>query len=79
MLSTANLTTKSVTGAILLKNDPSTKAVVVTGYGNRAFVAGADIKEMSTFAKPSEAEAFALMLNRGATNLNNWVNRWWPQ
>ena len=52
----------------MLKNDASTKAVVVTGYGNRAFVAGADIKEMSTFTKPSEAEGFAL-------HAQSWCNK----
>ena len=52
----------------MLKDDSSTKAVVVTGYGNRAFVAGADIKEMATFAKPSEAEAFAL-------HAQSWCNK----
>ncbi len=45
----------------MLKNDPSTKAVVVTGYGNRSFVAGADIKEMATFTKPAEGEAIRLI------------------
>ena len=44
---------------MLSKSDPSIKALVVTGYGNKAFVAGADIKEMSTFTGPSQAEAFA--------------------
>jgi enoyl-CoA hydratase / 3-hydroxyacyl-CoA dehydrogenase len=52
----------------MLKNDSSVKAVVVKGYGNRAFVAGADIKEMSTFTKPSEAEAFAL-------HAQSWCNK----
>ena len=45
--------------ADVVKNDPSIKALVVTGYGNKAFVAGVDIKEMSTFTKPAQAEAFA--------------------
>jgi len=45
--------------ADVVKNDPSIKAVVVTGFGNKAFVAGADIKEMSTFTTPAQAEAFA--------------------
>ena len=45
--------------ADVVKNDPSIKAFVVTGFGNKAFVAGADIKEMSTFTSPAEAEAFA--------------------
>ena len=44
-----------------VKNDPSIKAVVLTGYGNRAFIAGADIKEMAAFTQPSDAEAFALL------------------
>jgi len=52
----------------MLKTDPSVKAVVITGYGNRAFIAGADIREMSTFTKPSEAEAFAL-------HAQQWCNK----
>lgn len=42
-----------------IKNDPEVKVAVVTGFGNKAFVAGADIKEMSGFTKPEEAEHFA--------------------
>lgn len=44
-----------------IRTDPTVKAVVVTGCGNRAFVAGADIREMSGFTKPAEAEDFALV------------------
>lgn len=43
-----------------IRTDPTVKAVVVTGCGNGAFVAGADIKQMSGFTKPAEAENFAL-------------------
>jgi enoyl-CoA hydratase/carnithine racemase len=42
-----------------IKSDPEIKAAVVTGFGNKAFVAGADIKEMAGFTKPEEGEAFA--------------------
>lgn len=42
-----------------VKSDPEVKAAVITGFGNKAFVAGADIKEMSGFTKPEEGEAFA--------------------
>ena len=42
-----------------IKADPTVKAVVVTGCGNRAFVAGADIKEMSGFTKPEEGASFS--------------------
>jgi len=38
--------------------DPETRAVILTGSGDRAFIAGADIKEMSTKG-PQEARLFA--------------------
>jgi enoyl-CoA hydratase/3-hydroxyacyl-CoA dehydrogenase len=53
----------------VVKNDPSIKAVVVTGFGNKAFVAGADIKEMSTFTAPAQAEAFARNAQLGCNKL----------
>lgn len=42
-----------------IQNDPGIKAVVITGFGNKAFVAGADIKEMAGFTQPAEGEKFA--------------------
>jgi enoyl-CoA hydratase/3-hydroxyacyl-CoA dehydrogenase len=42
-----------------IKGDSSIKAAVLTGFGNKAFVAGADIKEMSGFTEPEQGEAFA--------------------
>ncbi|MGB6065836.1 MAG: enoyl-CoA hydratase-related protein [Desulfomonilaceae bacterium] len=42
-----------------IKNDPEIKAAVITGFGNKAFVAGADIKEMAGLTNPAEGEAFA--------------------
>jgi len=43
----------------IIRNDPEIKCAVLTGYGNKAFVAGADIKEMSGFTEPSQGEGFA--------------------
>lgn len=43
----------------VIKNDPKIKAVVLSGFGNKAFVAGADIKEMSGLTEPAQGEAFA--------------------
>lgn len=43
----------------IIKNDPDIKAGVVTGYGNKAFVAGADIKEMAGLTEPAQGEEFA--------------------
>ncbi len=43
----------------IIKNDPEIKAAVITGFGNKAFVAGADIKEMAGLTEPAQAEAFA--------------------
>jgi enoyl-CoA hydratase/3-hydroxyacyl-CoA dehydrogenase len=42
-----------------IKADPEIKAVVLTGFGNKAFVAGADIKQMAGFTSPEEGELFA--------------------
>ncbi|MEJ2717668.1 MAG: enoyl-CoA hydratase-related protein [Deltaproteobacteria bacterium] len=42
-----------------IKRDPDIKAAVITGFGNKAFVAGADVKQMAGFTKPEEGEAFA--------------------
>ena len=38
-----------------LKNNPSVKVVIVTGGGSFAFVAGADVKEISAFSSGQEA------------------------
>lgn len=44
--------------ALMLSSDQSVRAVVLTGDGDRAFAAGADIAEMST-KTPGQAEVFA--------------------
>lgn len=46
-----------------LSNDKSIRAVVITGSGEKAFVAGADIKEMLNLT-PVEAREFSLMGQR---------------
>jgi len=43
----------------MIKSDPEIKAAVITGFGNKAFVAGADIKEMAGLTEPAQGEAFA--------------------
>jgi enoyl-CoA hydratase / 3-hydroxyacyl-CoA dehydrogenase len=43
----------------IIKNDPEIKAAVITGFGNKAFVAGADIKEMAGLTDPAQGETFA--------------------
>jgi enoyl-CoA hydratase / 3-hydroxyacyl-CoA dehydrogenase len=43
----------------VIKNDPQIKAAVITGFGNKAFVAGADIKEMAGLTSPDQGEVFA--------------------
>ena len=43
----------------IIKNDPEIKAAVITGFGNKAFVAGADIKEMAGLTEPAHGEQFA--------------------
>jgi len=42
-----------------IQSDPGIKAAVITGFGNKAFVAGADIKQMAGFTQPAEGEKFA--------------------
>ncbi len=41
--------------------DPAVKAVIVTGGGSLAFVAGADIKEVSQLQSPKEAQEMAAL------------------
>jgi enoyl-CoA hydratase/carnithine racemase len=41
-----------------LKSDKALRCVVLTGAGDRAFVAGADIHELADIAYPAEARAF---------------------
>ena len=41
-------------------DDPEIRAIIITGAGERAFIAGADIKEMAT-KSPLEARAFATL------------------
>ena len=48
------------------RDDQNVKAVILTGGGEKAFVAGADIKEMAAMDM-SESEAFSLLL-QGANN-----------
>lgn len=48
--------------------DPGVKALVVTGAGDKAFVAGADISEMSGLS-PEQARAFALAGQRAFARL----------
>ena len=43
----------------MIRNDPAIKSAVITGFGNKAFVAGADIKEMAGLTEPAEGEHFA--------------------
>lgn len=42
-----------------LEADPGVRAVVLTGAGDRAFVAGADINELRAMGDAAEAQAFA--------------------
>ena len=55
----------------IIKNDPGIKAAVITGFGNKAFVAGADIKEMAGLTEPSQAEAFARKGQIATTEFEN--------
>ena len=52
-----------------IKSDPEIRAVVLTGFGNRAFVAGADIKEMASLTEPAQGESFARKVQIGSSKL----------
>jgi enoyl-CoA hydratase/3-hydroxyacyl-CoA dehydrogenase len=54
-----------------IKSDPEIKAAVLTGFGNKAFVAGADIKEMAGFTKEEEGEEFARKGQIASLNLQH--------
>ena len=53
----------------LIRNDPEIKAVVVTGFGAKAFVAGADIKEMASLTDPAQALSFDRFVQIASTQL----------
>ena len=46
-------------GAEEWRQDPAVKVVILTGAGSLAFVAGADIKEVSELKSPADAKAMA--------------------
>ncbi len=48
------------------REDSNVKAIIITGEGDKAFIAGADIKEMSSFS-PSEASIYS---NKGIELFN---------
>ena len=52
------LMTEFVAAVDTLARDPALRAIVLTGAGERAFVAGADIKEMAAIGEPTGARAF---------------------
>ena len=49
------------------RNDSNVKAIILTGQGDKSFIAGADIKEMSSFT-PSDASIYS---NKGIDLFNN--------
>ena len=58
-----------------LADDEGVRAVVLTGAGDKAFVAGADVSEMQAFS-PAEAEAFALLGHRLCTTIEGSPQPW---
>jgi len=54
----AGLLARFVEAVDALGQDPSLRAVIVTGAGARAFVGGADIREMAQIDGPAAARAF---------------------
>lgn len=58
-----------------IDEDPDVRAVVLTGEGDRAFAAGADIKEMSE-KSPHEARAFAELGHRVCSDIEASPQPW---
>ena len=58
-----------------LSADEDVRAVVLTGAGDKAFVAGADVAEMQAFS-PAHAEAFALLAHRLCTTIEGAPQPW---
>ncbi|MEM2869244.1 MAG: enoyl-CoA hydratase-related protein [Thermoplasmata archaeon] len=54
-----------------LERDEGVRVIIITGAGDRAFVAGADISEMSGFG-PMEAEAFASLGQQVMMKIQRW-------
>jgi len=52
-----------------LSADPALRAIVVAGAGERAFVGGADIGEMSGISAPETARAFILKVHEACASL----------
>ncbi len=65
-LNTLTAATLDALEAVLrdLATDPAVRAIVLTGAGERAFVAGADINELNALADSAAAEAFARRADR---------------
>jgi len=42
-----------------IQSDDGIRAAVLTGFGTKSFISGADIRELARLAKPAEAEQFA--------------------
>jgi len=53
---------------VKIKKDPKIKGAVLTGFGTRAFVSGADIGMLAAQKTPQEAEAFCLK-SQGVLNM----------
>ena len=51
-----------------LERDPTARVIVLTGAGDKAFIAGADIRQMADFS-PLDARAYASLGHRVATRL----------
>lgn len=54
-----------------IRRDDGVRAVIVTGQGDKAFVAGADIKELEALSSAAEAQAY---LRRGQAIFNSIEN-----
>lgn len=56
---------EQLAGAVeALAADASLRALVLTGAGDKAFIGGADIREMAAFGQPADARRFITLVHR---------------
>ena len=48
---------------LAVAEEPKLRAVIITGSGEKAFIGGADLKEMSAITNPADARAFILQVH----------------
>jgi len=59
-----------------VKGDPTVQILVISGAGGRSFIAGSDLKELSTFSPPWRwNNSWPLWHSSFTRDLSNWKSR----